>query len=576
MPIKKRRRVRRRYPRALAAEPLEPRTLLTLFTVTSTADEGPGTFRQALYDAAGSSGAHAIHFNIAPGGRQRITIKWDLPKISKSLTIDGTTQPGYAGSPLIEVIALQLADPDDRVRGLELAGDDGAVRGLAIEGFATNLRVSGQNNVIRGNYFGLNASGNSRYLSWGGLGIDDFVDGTADNNIVGGTDPADRNVISGNQGGLYIGGDNTLVQGNYIGTDPTGMLPRPNTGRAIDLRSDNNTIGGTVAAARNVIAGNGSGVNIIQTGSAVPTGNRVLGNYIGVAADGQTPLGNTGHGVLAETDGPNVIGGREPGAANVIAHNGGAGVVLQSPERAVGKGPVSIAGNSFHSNTGLAIDLGARGVSPNDPLDADEGHNGLQNFPVLLAVYPRPDSTVIDVSLHSKALTSYILDFYANPRSDPSTHGEAATHLGSITVTSDARGDLRIRAKVPVSVSAGHVISATATDPTGSTSELSENVKVPLPGDANSDENVDFNDLAALAQNYNHINTTWPQGDFSGDGKTDFEDLALLAQNYNTSADGAASLVPMVGGQCSTTPIRPAAPARLMAVSKRRPAAVFG
>ena len=560
---------RPQHSHANLLEFLEPRALLATFVVSNTADSGPGSFRQALDDASFSSGSHIIVFNIAPGGVQRIAIKSDLFRISNPLTIDGTTQPGYAGSPLIELIAHQLPDPDERIKGLELAGDGGGVRGLAIEGFGTNLHVSGQNNVIRGSYFGLDASGNTRQLSWGGLGIADFVDGTADGNVIGGTAPADRNVISGNLGGLYIEGDNTLVQGNYIGTDPTGMLPRPNTDRAIDVRSDHNTIGGTVAAARNVIAANGSGVNIIQTGSAVPTGNRVWGNFIGVAADGRTPLGNTRHGVLAKTDGHNTIGGREPGAANVIAHNGGAGVLLQSPEYFPGKGPITVVANAIRSNGALAIDLGSPGVTPNDPFDADEGHNGIQNFPVLLAVYPRPASSVIEARLHSKPITTYTLDFYSSPQSDPSTHGEAAVHLGSVNVTTDSNGDARVSAQLPVSLTPSHIISATATDSTGNSSELAKNFVVPIPGDANADGRVDFTDLAALAQNYNRPDTTWPQGDFTGDGRTDFEDLALLAQNYNTTIPSSAAPA-QSPPQFSTIPIRPAA-----AAPRRRPALVF-
>jgi len=66
-----------------------------------------------------------------------------------------------------------------------------------------------------------------------------------------------------------------------------------------------------------------------------------------------------------------------------------------------------------------------------------------------------------------------------------------------------------------------------------------------VPGDANDDLKVDFNDLVAVAQNYNTAGgKTWAQGDFTGDGKVDFNDLVILAQNYNTTRApaGAAAL----------------------------------
>jgi hypothetical protein len=75
------------------------------------------------------------------------------------------------------------------------------------------------------------------------------------------------------------------------------------------------------------------------------------------------------------------------------------------------------------------------------------------------------------------------------------------------------------------------------------------------PGDANADGITDFNDLVALAQNYNTSNDpTWSTGDFTGDGIVDFNDLVLLAQTYNQVAsappvgvEGAGSAVPEPG-----------------------------
>jgi hypothetical protein len=62
-----------------------------------------------------------------------------------------------------------------------------------------------------------------------------------------------------------------------------------------------------------------------------------------------------------------------------------------------------------------------------------------------------------------------------------------------------------------------------------------------LPGDATFDNQVDFNDLVALAQHYNTVGgMDWADGDFTFDGTVDFADLVVLAQGYNTAGPAAA------------------------------------
>lgn len=203
-------------------------------------------------------------------------------------------------------------------------GSGNVISGNGREGVA--LFEQTQNNVVAGNIIGLNPTGVVRLPNAGnGIAI---VDGAV-NNTIGGTVAGSRNVISGNgDQGIVIadGGTNSnRVQGNYIGTDITGLLDLGNLSDGVLLIGgpNSNLIGGVSADARNVISGNDDGGVVIVDGA---NNNDVQGNYIGVAANGSTPLGNDDSGVVVETAN-NEIGGTATGAGNVISGNGGHGGV---------------------------------------------------------------------------------------------------------------------------------------------------------------------------------------------------------------------------------------------------------
>src|SRR5262249_44577646 len=157
-------------------------------------------------------------------------------------------------------------------------------------------------------------------------------------------------------------------------------------------------VGGVVPGARNVISGNGAGIEIGSLNSSLSQGNVIQGNYIGLNALGTGPLPNRLQGVLLASAMNNTIGGTQPEAANKIAFNAGAGVqVIVSTGNA-------IRGNSIFSNGELGIDLslnGLTGVTANDATDADVGPNNLQNFPVLTSVLSTANSTTVQGSLKS-------------------------------------------------------------------------------------------------------------------------------------------------------------------------------
>ena len=268
-----------------------------------------------------------------------------------------------------------------------------------------------------------------------------------------------------------------LIEGNYIGTDVTGTIDRGNVDDGLDIRTSSNTIGGTTAAARNIISGNdGDGV-VLTTGGA--TSNVVQGNYIGTDVTGTNPLGNGTHGVrLDNTASNNTIGGTVAGAANIIAFSAGRGVLLTAT---AGTGN-TIQRNSIFNNTSLGIDLQdptdpASGVTGNDAGDVDTGPNNLQNYPVLsLAASDGVSTTTIIGAFNSTPSTTFTLEFFSSTAADPSGNGEGEIYLGLDTVTTDAGGDVNFITVLPVGVSVGDVVTATATDPGNNTSEFSATV----------------------------------------------------------------------------------------------------
>lgn len=321
-------------------------------------------------------------------------------------------------------------------------------------------------NRIEGNFIGTDITGTA-LLGNSGAGVSI----TASNMVVGGTTPEARNIISGNLGsGVTLdsnSGGGVSVQGNYIGTDVTGTHSLPNNYGVI-ISSSNNTIGGVTTGARNLISGNNTGVQVGGFISSTLNGNLLQNNFIGTEAGGVNPLPNTLDGVYISNAANTVVGGTQDNAGNVIANNGGSGIYVYS-----GTGN-ALRRNSIYANTGLGIDLkgGTIGVTQNDAGDADTGANNLQNFPVITMVNTDGTSTLIQGSLNSTPSTNFNIDFYANTECDSSAYGEGVTYIGTTSVTTDANGNAVFSASFPLPIS-NQFITSTATDAAGNTSEFS-------------------------------------------------------------------------------------------------------
>ncbi len=331
------------------------------------------------------------------------------------------------------------------------------------------------NNVIQGNLIGTDITGTKPLGNNGpGISLSDSGD-----NTIGGAARGAGNVISANNAdGILttseILGDN-LIQGNKIGTDITGTKPLGNSANGIDLFDESgNTVGGTTPAAANVISANGQ--DGITTGPFFGNNNLIEGNFIGTNATGAKDLGNGGVGVYVQ-DSDNTIGGTMRGAGNVIAYNGQAGVAVVDNFNGLTTG-VEILSNSIFANQGLGIDLNDDGVTPNHPGGPVYGPNYLQNYSVLTSALDGAGKTTISGTLNSAADTSYLIQLFADPTADPSGYGQGQFLIGSITVTTDANGNASFTATYSPTVPAGWYVSATATDPTGDTSEFAQDVQV--------------------------------------------------------------------------------------------------
>ncbi len=398
-----------------------------------------------------------------------------------------------------------------------------------------------QGNLIGTDYTGSNAIGNlSAGVEVGSINHTGNQYPTAVANTIGGTTPAARNIVSGNSlGGIYItdGADSTLVQGNYIGVDVSGAKALGNGTFAgadgifngIISSSSNSTapantaIGGEFSGAGNVISGNAAnGIQIVGLGGAVRNqslvtfGNAVEGNYIGTDATGVNPLPNQANGVYVNTGGGlNLIG--DPGGAsgNIIAFNALNGVLVDpgTPSAQIGTGN-SVTGNTIFSNGGAGVHMPSGLNSPisrnsiysNGMLGADTAISGpnaqaacapssaaptlLQNAPVLTsasgtaiitatATDPNgntsefsqcalltPTNNVIDVT---GALTAtepgvtYTVELFQNTSCDPSGYGQGKQYLTKVSVTT--RSTCAAPISLPIDLSKAD-LSVTLSPPT--------------------------------------------------------------------------------------------------------------
>jgi hypothetical protein len=309
--------------------PSLPATISSIFSVTTTEDTGLGSLRKAITDANNSAGLDVIQFNIPVSGVCTLMPQSPLPGISDPVIIDGTTQSGYTGMPLIAIDGRNAGN----AIGLNISAGNSTIKALIIAGFHGSGIVlwNGGGNTIEGSFIGIDATGMYDGGNWGsGIAI------LSPNNKIGNANGA-INVISANdKGGIFISGasaiGNKIVHSN-IGTSVNGTIAIGNSLAGIYiLSSSSDTIGGVLPGERNIISGNyQSGISIRgQSTQSI----LIQGNYIGTESNGSLALGNlNGIEILPEVDSTGTpsyitIGGSTSAAMNLISGNVSAGIAL--------------------------------------------------------------------------------------------------------------------------------------------------------------------------------------------------------------------------------------------------------
>jgi hypothetical protein len=416
-----------------------PFNVVSAFVVSNTNPDGPGSLAQAIRNSNSTPERQTITFRIPGLGPFRITRTTDLPDVTDRVTIDAVSQPTYSGAPVIE-----LRGSNNTTNGLNLVASSSTVQGLSINGFVNGIRIAGSSNAIMQCYLGPGISPNSVGNSVGLL-----FEPSASSNFIGFGSTVGSltlgNVISGNStAGIRDLGFANIISSNYIGTSPDGSTAMPNGRAGVESRG----FGGTTVS-HNVISGNGwSGIHVGRDTNFL--GGQIYSNYIGVASNGTSALGNGRYGVYVWGSSSNVWI-----HSNRIASNGRDGTRLAVQEN----------------------DAPLRPRVPNDPLDPDQGPNGFQNSPVITLATRVPDGSLhVAGSLNSTPNSAHNIGFYGRTTCDPVGNREGGIPLGYGAVTTDAGGiaDFSSQPFIIFNPPPGIAyISVTAFDSNGRTSEFS-------------------------------------------------------------------------------------------------------
>lgn len=493
------------------------------FTVTTTADSGAGSLRQAIDDAntnSNPSDMDIIAFNISGSGVHTIAPATTLPDVIEKVTINGYTQTGattntaIAPAPLNGTVKIEVdfSAIDYSHVGIAIQADDSVIKGLAIFSTARTdqyVRVQANNVSFIGNYGGFRADGMTRVNTTGitrehSSSIVRFNQGFTSCKI-GGTTPADRNVfaaLSGTTtiGTVYVEADDCTIAGNYFGLAKDGVttfaesiasLTDPTYGSAgIQVSGSNTLIGGTSTGSRNVI----SGSETYQLNVTAGTGSGVQGNYIGTDYTGQVNSSIiNGMGIIVAGSSDNLIGGTGVGEGNVIAGVSGTGVAvldieieeysssIASNRNAILGNTISVVGlfnystfgtsnqgidffsEQIHTLSPLTVDLTNQGPTSNDAGDSDTGPNNYINNPVIKSAQQIGDQLTITYNLDAadSPTNLYRVEFYTNDESTIFGAGPAQEKIG--VVASTANGTNKTATFTVVGDYTNKALSATTT-----------------------------------------------------------------------------------------------------------------
>ena len=450
--------------------------------------------------------------------------------------VTGTRSLGIAGDGVFLAEGASFNEIGVNASGENVVADEeNVISGNGYDG--VEIVAGADGNIVAGDNIGTDVTGTAAVPN-GAQGVE--VDGGCVENTIGGTAAGAGNLISGNgASGIWItgvGATGNLIVGNKIGTDQAGTVVLGNAYWGVELQeAADNTVGGTVAGARNLISGNDQGGVAIRGVDAV--GDLVQGNLIGTDVTGTKALGNGYSGVYVGDWGNSgdaasdaTIGGAAAGAGNVISANGNwgvwingagtTGVVVQGNRigtdatgtlafgntyagvqidtgasgNTIG-GSIAAAGNLITGNAGpgVAVGDGTADTSEDNEIIAnrifgnagqaiDLGSDGVthQQFRSGGGPNDQQDFPIIVRTGANQLLgwlaasapyTSFRIEFFAAAAQGPGGSGEAEVFLGAKSVSTDASGQAVFT--VPYTTPAGlPIITATATDSQGNTSEV--------------------------------------------------------------------------------------------------------
>ena len=301
---------------------LAPKVTSTIL-VTNTDDAGAGSLREAILQANSTLGLDRIEFDIPGSGPHTIRPLTPLHVVSESVTIDGQSEPDFDGSPVVVLDGTDVVGiPGLIERGIDTEASECVIRGLNVGNFAgPAIEVgSGANTIVEGNWLGLDPTGNLPAENIYSVRV--FA---GPGHVLGGTSEAARNIVSAASAyGVVFAGQSCRIEGNFFGLNASGTGAVPNS-FGIRCSGSNNVIGGLAPGARNVVSGN------LEAGLIVlAAGTLIQGNLVGTDATGSFAIPNGQHGIDTQSGTGMTVGGTSPAARNVISGNAGHGVTVSS------------------------------------------------------------------------------------------------------------------------------------------------------------------------------------------------------------------------------------------------------
>ncbi|CAA6826142.1 MAG: internalin, putative [uncultured Sulfurovum sp.] len=540
-----------------------------IFVVTNTNNEGAGSLREAILNTNANTSAtsikpNGIRFCIdTVGSHQTIPLlklgatanALHALKILEPTVVDAWSQgiAGYNGTPLITIDAspllTELLPSTTAPLHIQNATSSGSeIRGLNVINYtATGIYMYNTSNIrIRGSWVGIDVNGleqtNIINLTSGA-----FQSHTVDQLILGGANPEDRNIGSGSSNGaLLMSTTNSVIQGNYFGTNPTGLSSVKNTQNGVYLlntstdnyihdnlisgneqrgivfngatiernlvthnkigvditgnsalsnqegivfiSASNNEVGTSNIANKNIISGNTRDGVYLQ-GTA--TGNLIQNNLIGVGEDNQTNLGNAREGVRIISNDNTIL-------SNIIAYNqqGGIGISTTGIRNKLSK-------NIIYNNVGLGIDLDLDDVTANDGLINTAKGNSNLDYPIFTNASYETGLLKLQgyVGIKNNPISgSYEIELFQQKDDGDNlgevelgdglniAHGEANQYLLTFTTNSDGT----FNTSISTSISLNKPIVATARDILNNTSEFSAPISISLDLDTDDDGILDI------------------------------------------------------------------------------------